>query len=202
MLRWNRGCVYVCMCVCVFVCVWQRYSPNGWMDFDEIFHKWSDRYLWGPFFSDFEISKRWRHGGHFCTFSLGHSHGRNFAPIFFKIGGEVESCLPLFAIENQRDRLVTSANMADRVFEKKSKWPPNFFSWNIIFKKNAFLFLTLPKKGSHCTFFFNNLRLLFLNSCCNRKACILQLQTFFFYIQMCFHCLHPYWYQRTMINWQ
>ena len=107
--------------VCMYVCVWQRYSPNGWMDFDEIFHKWSDRYLWGPFFSDFEISKRWRHGGHFCTFSLGHSHSRNFAPIFFKIGGEVESCLPLFAIENQRDRLVTSANMADRVWEKKIK---------------------------------------------------------------------------------
>ena len=82
-------CVYVCMCVCVYVCVcvcvWQRYSPNGWMDFDEIFHKWSDRYLWGLFFSDFEISKRWRHGGHFCTFLLGHSHGRNFAPVFFKI---------------------------------------------------------------------------------------------------------------------
>ena len=57
-------------------------------------------------------------------FSPGHSHGRNFAPIFFKIGGEVESCLPLFAIENQRDRSVTSANMADRVLEKKSKWPP------------------------------------------------------------------------------
>ena len=51
----------------------------------------------------------------FALFLLGHSHSRNFAPIFFKIGGEVESCLPLFAIENQRDRLVTSANMADRV---------------------------------------------------------------------------------------
>ena len=123
-------CMYVCVCVCVCVCVWQRYSPNGWMDFDEIFHKWSDRYLWGPFFSDFEISKRWRHGGHFCTFSLGHSHSRNFAPIFFKIAGEVESCLPLFAFENQRDRLVTSANMADCVFEKiqNVRKNPNFLN--------------------------------------------------------------------------
>ena len=31
----------------------------------------------------------------FFIFSLGHSHGRNFAPIFFKIDGEVKSCLPL-----------------------------------------------------------------------------------------------------------
>ena len=114
----------VCVCMYVCVCVWQRYSPNGWMDFDEIFHKWSDKYLRGLFSSDFEISKRWRHGGHFCTFSLGHSHSRNFAPIFFKIGGEVESCLPLFAFENQRDQSVTSANMADRVWGKKWKWPP------------------------------------------------------------------------------
>ena len=124
MLRWNRGCVYVCVCVRPSVRVWKLCSLNGLVDFDEIFYIWSDRYLRGPFSSDFEISKRWRHGGHFCTFSLGHSHSRNFAPIFFKIGGEVESCLPLFAIENQRDRLVTSANMADRVWEKKSKWPP------------------------------------------------------------------------------
>jgi len=63
----------------------------------------------------------------FCTFSPGHSPGRNFAPIFFKIAGELESCLPLLAIQNHRDQLVTSANMADRVFEKNSKWPPMYF---------------------------------------------------------------------------
>ena len=82
----------------------------------------------------------------FCTFSPGHSHGRNFTLIFFKNADEVESCLllfaiekqldwlvisaktaddvesclPLFTIENQRDRFVTFANMADRVFEKKN----------------------------------------------------------------------------------
>merc|ERR1711963_415204 len=63
----------------------------------------------------------------FFTFSLGHSHGRKFCPIFFKIEHKIESCFPLFAIENQQDRLVTSANIANRVFEKNSKWPPKFF---------------------------------------------------------------------------
>ena len=66
----SRVCVYmyacmcvcvcvcsVCECECVCVCVWQRYIPNGWMDFDDIFYKWSDRYLRGQFFSDFDISK-------------------------------------------------------------------------------------------------------------------------------------------------
>ena len=55
----------------------------------------------------------------FCSFSPGHSHGSNFASIFFKIAAEVEKGIPLFAFENQLDRLVTSANMADSVFEKK-----------------------------------------------------------------------------------
>ena len=91
-------CMYVCVYVCVCVCVWKLSCSNGWVDFDEIFYKWSDRYLRGPFFSDFENSKWWRHGGHFAHFPLRHSHGRNFCPIFFKIVGKVESCPPLFAI--------------------------------------------------------------------------------------------------------
>ena len=35
----TEGCVYlsVCICVCVCVYVWKRWSPNGWVDFDEIF---------------------------------------------------------------------------------------------------------------------------------------------------------------------
>ena len=37
-----------------------------------------------------------------------HSHGRNFALIFFKITDKAESCLPVFAIENQQNRLITS----------------------------------------------------------------------------------------------
>jgi len=34
---------------------------------------------------------------------------RNFALIFFKIAYKVESCLPLFAIESQLDKLVIPA---------------------------------------------------------------------------------------------
>ena len=55
----------------------------------------------------------------FSTFSMSHSHhlihGRNFASIFVKIADETESCLLLFAIENQLNWLITSANMADCV---------------------------------------------------------------------------------------
>ena len=37
---------------------------------------------------------------------------------------QVPSCLPVFAIDNQQNCLVTSANIADRVFVKNPKWPP------------------------------------------------------------------------------
>ena len=54
----------------------------------------------------------------FCTFLMSHSHhlmhNRNFASVFVKIADEVESLL-LFFIENQLNRLITSANMADGV---------------------------------------------------------------------------------------
>ena len=40
-----------------------------------------------------------------------------------------KSCLPLFAIENQLDWLVTSANMADYVFEKESKMAAKIHSF-------------------------------------------------------------------------
>ena len=70
MLRSNRGCANLCVCVCMCVCVhvWQRYSPNRWMDFDEIFHKWSDRHFIGQFFSDFEMSKSMTSKRHFALF--------------------------------------------------------------------------------------------------------------------------------------
>ena len=64
----------------------------------------------------------------FCTFSSGHSHGRSFTLIFFKISDEIENYLPLFAFENPRYRLVTSTNMADGAFEKKNG-RQNIFFW-------------------------------------------------------------------------
>ena len=78
-------CVCMCVRVCVRVCVWKLYSKNGCVDFDETLHKWSDRYLLVTFFSIFENSNLMTSWRPFCTFSMGHSHGRNFCPIFFKI---------------------------------------------------------------------------------------------------------------------
>ena len=76
------------------------------------------------FFTDFEISKRMMSWRPFCTFSMRHSNGRNFASIFFKLKYKVQSCLSVFAIENQQNRLVTFADMENRVLKKNSKWPP------------------------------------------------------------------------------
>ena len=62
MLRSNRGCVYVrvCVrvCVCLSVCVCQRYSPNGWTDFDEILHELSIGYKLYSFSRIYEISNK------------------------------------------------------------------------------------------------------------------------------------------------
>ena len=79
------------------------------------------------FFMDFENSKWMTSWRPFCTFSFRHSHVRNFALIFFKIKHKVQSCLPMFAFENQQNRLVTSANkiMANRVFEKNQNGSQN-----------------------------------------------------------------------------
>merc|ERR1712148_84176 len=49
-------CQCVCLCVCVSVCVCHLYSPNGWTDFDETFHKLFSMNLLNTFFSDFENS--------------------------------------------------------------------------------------------------------------------------------------------------
>ena len=68
-----RVCVCVCVClsVCLSVCVWKLSCSNGWVDFDEIFYKWFDRYLRGPFFSDFENSKSMTSLRPFCMFCVG-----------------------------------------------------------------------------------------------------------------------------------
>ena len=117
-----RVCVWVC--VCASVCVWKLYSPNGCVDFDETLHKWSDRYLLVTFFSVFENSNLMTSWRPFCTFSMGHSHGRNFCPILFKFEYKVQSCCLQFAIENQQNRSISFDAITDRVFEKNPKWPP------------------------------------------------------------------------------
>ena len=54
--------------------------------------------------------------------STRHSHGRIFAPIFFKFSGKLQSCLPTFTIKNFKNPLINSAKMAERVFRKSQNW--------------------------------------------------------------------------------
>ena len=69
------------------------------------------------FFLDFgylNLMTSWRP---FCTFPMRHSHGRNFGPIFFKFGHNVALRYPVFAIENQQNRSVTSGFIKNRAYD-------------------------------------------------------------------------------------
>ena len=110
------------MTVCLSVCLCHLYSPNEWTDFDETFHKSPTINLLNTFSSDFENSSWWRHGGHYCCFWIRHSHGRNFASIFFKIMDKEVWCLPMFAIENQLNRLITSGRKSGPRLQKIVSW--------------------------------------------------------------------------------
>ena len=69
--------MYVCMCVCVCVCGSAAAQKDGSIlitfytnDLTDIFEV--------NFFLDFESSKSMTSWRPFCTFTPGHSHGRNF----------------------------------------------------------------------------------------------------------------------------
>ena len=118
----------VCMSVCACVCVWKLYSQNGCVDLNETLHKWSDIYLLMTYFSIFENSDFMTSWRPFCIFSMGHSHGRNFCPIFFKFEDKGQSCFPQFAIENQQNRSRTF----DVITEEKTqnfRQEQNFRTW-------------------------------------------------------------------------
>ena len=118
MLQSNPRCVSLCvslyvsvfLSVCLSVCMCHLYSPNRWTDFDETFHKSSERYLPVNFFDVFKISTLITSWRLFCIFALRHSHGRIFGPIFSKFGHKVLWYMPVFATENQQDRLITSGD--------------------------------------------------------------------------------------------
>ena len=65
---------------------------------------------------------RWRHGGHFVCLWMRHSQGCNFALIFFKIMDKEVWCLPMFAIENQLNRLITSGRKSGPRLQKIVSW--------------------------------------------------------------------------------
>ena len=110
-------CVYVCVCVCV----WQRSCSNGCVDFAETLHKRSDRYFLVSFFSIFENSNLMTSWRPFCSFPMGHSHGRNFALIFFKFEYKVQSCSLLFAIWNEQNQFTTFHAITEQKIKISSK---------------------------------------------------------------------------------
>ena len=135
--------VYVCLCVCVSVClsvtafylntigpILMKLEPH---DLNKIL-RWH-------FSQILKMLIRWRHSGHFICFRMRHSHGRNFASIFFKILHKKVCCLPMFAIENQQNRLITSGRKSRPrlrkivflVFEPVSEVPGSIPGWGADF---------------------------------------------------------------------
>ena len=116
--------VCVCVCVCVYVCVYVCVSVTAFYlkTIRPILMKLGPydliKNLRWHFFQIFDMLLRWRHSGHFVCFRMRHSHGRNFALIFFKITDKKVWRLPMFAIENQQNRLITSGRKSGPRFQK------------------------------------------------------------------------------------
>ena len=120
MLGSNRRC----LCGCVSVCVCHLYSPYGWVDFDETFHKWSVGYLPVTFFTDFGNSKWMTSWRPFCTFFIRALSQSQFC----------SDCLQNWAQGTKLSSNVCYWKSAKSVgnfrqygeprFRKKSKWPP------------------------------------------------------------------------------
>ena len=95
-------CMYVCLSVTAFYLntirpILMKLGPH---DLNKIL-RWH-------FSQILKMLIRWRHSGHFICFRMRHSHGRNFASILFKFIDKKLCCLPMFAIENQQNRSITS----------------------------------------------------------------------------------------------
>ena len=105
-----------CLCVCVSVTAF--YLNTIWPILMKLRPYDLFKNLRWHFFQIFEMLLRWRHSGHFVCFRMRHSHGRNFALIFFKITDKKVWRLPMFAIENQQNRLITSGRKSGPRFQK------------------------------------------------------------------------------------
>ena len=120
----QMGPACVCVFVCPFVYVCHLHSLNG------------------SFFSDFCVSNLitlWRS---FCNFSIRHSHGRNLLWFSLKTQTRCKVVLRYLLLKtNKTARLVTSANMADRVFEK-IKIPTIFFFFFLYRESKVSIFTT------------------------------------------------------------
>ena len=101
---WRHIGRFVCLCVCVYVCVSVR--MKSFHNFRPILMKMHtndlNKNLRWPFFHFFKILFLWRHNGYFICFPMGHSHGRNFKAIFFKLTTCLLLRMALYGIANQR----------------------------------------------------------------------------------------------------
>ena len=125
----HAWCMYVCVyvCACVETLQPKRMGRFWWNFLQMIWQIFARPFFLG--FWNFEIDDVMAAILHFFSGALSRSQ---FCFNFLqncREGRKLSSADDYF---NQRDRLVTSGNMADRVFEKKSKWPP----WRHDFKNS------------------------------------------------------------------
>ena len=98
--------LYVCVCVCASVTAFYLNTIRPILMKLEPYDL--NKILRWHFSQILKMLIQWRHSGHFICFRMRHSHGRNFASILFKIIDKKLCCLPMFAIENQQNRSITS----------------------------------------------------------------------------------------------
>ena len=109
--------IYSCMCVCSglwsphFLPILLKLGP----------HSLNTNLKW-LFSQILKFLIWWRHNGFFKCFAMWHSHGRSFALILFKITDKVQLSLPMFGIENQLNRLITSGRKSASRSKKSLPW--------------------------------------------------------------------------------
>ena len=124
MLTRNDPCLCVSMCVCVSLClsVTASHFHNSWPIWMKLGpHNLNQNLRW-HFSQILKFLIWWRHNGFFICFAMRHSHGRSFALILFKITDKVQLSLPMFGIENQLNRLITSGRKSASRSKKSLPW--------------------------------------------------------------------------------
>ena len=120
MLTRNDPCLCVSMCVCLSVTA--SHFNNSWPIWMKLGpHNLNQNLRW-HFSQILKFLIWWRHNGFFICFAMRHSHGRSFALILFKITDKVQLSLPMFGIENQLNRLITSGRKSASRSKKSLPW--------------------------------------------------------------------------------
>merc|ERR1712074_335374 len=88
---------------CLCVCLCHLYSPNGWTNFDETFHKSCSINLLNKFFSDFEKSNLMTSWRPLLLFSVRALSRSQFCSDFLQILGRVsKSQSPVYHLKSAR----------------------------------------------------------------------------------------------------